>query len=273
MNKKLVVAVVPKQKEVSMERKLKGKGVPIFIGAVMGVLIALILMSTGTARAAVNVQNWAQIIYRSSPNVSTAFMYTSTDSAVLRVLIGPSMRMAKWTKNEVSGELGELVGVNKGDTITVVLEAWNDTQTGGDSTAHHVVIYDTFAFLPFYQGGDTGYLVGPDNGVNSFTYVAGSETYSQINTCAIPAKIAYYDSVAGWVGMNGNPVTLTDPDDVNWIAYDSSREANAATALSNLGRVTGIAWYWTYVYAATADSGATSPYAIKVSFQIKKNDN
>ena len=237
------------------------------------------LAVAGQADAAVTVQNWAQLVYRSSPVVAQAFVYSSTDSAVLRIMYGPSMRMAKWVRNEQSGDTSDYqVRVNKGDIITVVIDAWNDlTQT--DSTAHHVVVYDTFALLPFYQYGNTGCLVGPDNGVNSFTYVTGSETYAQGNSYAIPAKIAYYDSVAGWVGTGGATVDINDPNDADWITYNGSRETNGATALSNISRLTGIAWYWTQVYSAwdensgypTQNPGAR--YMTRVQFQVKKNNN
>jgi len=235
------------------------------------------LVIAGTVDAAVNVQNWAELIYRSSPSVATAFMYAAVDSAVLRIMYGPSMRMAKWVRNEQSTDTSDYqVKVNKGDTITFVIDAWNDlTQT--DSTAHHVVIYDTFALLPFYQNGNTGCLVGPDNGVNSFTYVAGSETYTQGNSYAAPTKIAYYDSVTGWIGLSGNPVTLTDPNDVDWITYNGTRESSAPTG--GTSRITGIAWYVPQVFSAWDENSgypAQNPgarYMVRFQFQVHKNNN
>ena len=128
--------------------------------AVLLLMTALGIVWSGTTYAAVNVQNWSDLIYRSSPNMATAFSYLRTDSAVLRVMYGPNMRMAKGLHNEVSGDASDyLVKVNKGDTVTIILEAWNDV-VSGDSTAHHIVLYDTFALVPFYQYGNSGCLVG-----------------------------------------------------------------------------------------------------------------
>ena len=260
-----------------MDRKLKGKGVPIFIGAVMGVLIVLMLVSAGTAGAAVSVQNWADLIYRSSPSMATAFSYLRTDSAVLRVMYGPNMRMAKGLRNEVSGDASDyLVKVNKGDTITIMLEAWNDV-VSGDSTAHHIVLYDTFALLSFYQYGNSGCLVGPDDGANSFTYVTNSESESTDGTYTAPTYIAYYDYVQKqWEGTGGNPVVLTSDPSIpanNWIPYGPNWEDQVNGIPGNANQIVGIAWYWTFVYSLYADEGDNSPYAVRVQFQIKKNDN
>jgi len=262
-------AKVQSKKEVQMFKRL-WKGAPINIGVVALIVIAVV-MSAGVATASQDVQNWAELVYRSSPNVATAFMYAAIDSAVLRIMYGPQMRVSKWVRNEVSGDMSDyMVKVNRGDTITVIIEAWND-MAASDSTAHHVLIYDTFALLPFFTGGTTGCSVGPLANGNSFTYVAGSETYTQGNSYTAPAKIAYYDYVdKRWEGTAG-PVNINDPTDGNWITYSGTRETNAPGG--NTSNIVGIAWYSTYVYSKTASDGNTMPYEVKVQFQIKKNDN
>ena len=274
MNRK-EAAGVSKQKEVGMLKGLwKGKGVPIFIGAVMGALIVLMLMSAGTASASQDVQNWAELVYRSSPNVATAFVYAAIDSAVLRVMFGPQMRMAKSVKNEANGDSSDyMVKVNKGDTITVMIEAWND-MAASDSTAHHVLVYDTFALLPFITGGTTGCSVGPLANGNSFTYVASSETYTQGNSYTAPTQIAYYNYLTKrWEGDGGGDVVvnLNDPYDADWITYGAAREGSAPGGSTS--NIVGIAWYWPQVFSRTASDGNTTPYEVKVQFQIKKNDN
>jgi len=219
------------------------------------------------------------MLYRSSPSAVTAFTYFRSDSAVLRVMFGPNMRMSKWLRNEISNDAGEIVKVNRGDTVSIILEAWNDV-VSGDSTAHHVVIYDTFALIPFSQYGVTGCKVGPWDGVseinsgNSFTYLAGSESASLGGTCTGPTKIAYYDSIVGWVGNGGVSVNISSiqPAELaKWITYNGAREASAPS--SRTDRITGIAWYWPSVYSQNADSGNTAPYAVRVQFTLKKNDN
>jgi hypothetical protein len=257
MNKKLVAAVASKQKEVGMDKRCKGKGVPMRIGMVMGVLIALILMmSAGVARAAFEVKNLAVLEYYS--NVAMSFRYTATDTADIRVMYGPQMYLAKSVRNEVTGNSStDMVLCGRGDTITFVLTAANNV-SGADTGAWWVYVTDTFALFQMVSGESAS--VGPA-GTDSFVYVPASET--SMNSAGFdgfvqPNSIAYY---TGATAPNWNNGT--------WSAFQTY-----------VGRVEpagiqGIKWMWRYVPSQLDPYGAQTnlPYNIRVSFQIKKNDN
>ena len=256
MNKKLVVAVVPKQKEVSMERKLKGKGVPIFIGAVMGALIVLMLVGAGTASAAFQVRNTAELNYYS--NVVMAFKYAATDTADIRVMFGPAMYLAKNVRNEITGDSSaDMVLAGKGDTVTVTLYSANNVG-GADTGAWHVYITDTFALLAQVSGQAAS--VGPD-AADSFVYVPASETAmnsSGLDGWVAPDSISYYTGATAPSWNNGTWSA--------WQAYGAKVEPAG---------IQGIRWYWRYVPSQNDPYGAATnlAYNLRVNFQIRKNDN
>ena len=242
-----------------MDKRLKGKGVPIFIGMVMGVLIALILMSTGVARAAFQVRNTAEINYYS--NVAMAFKYAATDTADIRIMYGPAMYLAKNVMNEITGDSSaNMVLCGKGDTVVVTLYSANNV-SGADTNAWHIYITDTFAIFINSTGGADSASVGP-NADDSFVYGTGTETamsLAGLDGFMAPDSISYYTGATragAW--KNGTWGA--------WMAYGSKVEPAG---------IQGIRWYWRYVPSQLDPytNPTNLPYNIRVSFKIRKNDN
>lgn len=233
----------------------------------------IILLSAGIAEAAFEVQNWGRLVYYS--NVLQVFRYDRTDSAVLRILFGPEMFLAKNVRNEVTGDSDEYkVKVGRGDTVTFTLYSANN-RPNADTTAHHVILSDTFDIFGQVDGIQDA-TVGPNDGINSFTYVPASEyaTTDGGDSYCTPTNIAYYDGTQ-WEGTGEAVVDITDPSDPNWITYSTDAATNESNWGGTLGNIRGITWYWTIVECVRDDEGTDQdkPYKIQTQFQLKKNDN
>ena len=253
-----------------MDRKWKGKGVPIFIGAVLGVLIALILMSAGVARAGIRVQNRADLVYYTS--VNQVVSYTNFNTCDLVVLFGPRMFLEKWIMNEATRETNTtMVHVSRGESITIHLESEN-SGANADTDAWHVTIVDIVNTLTQMVGGTA--TVGPNSGTSgvvhdSFTYIAGTETATNANSYTVPDSIQYYVYGQGWS---------------NWQAYGSKNETTVwPNGPGGSNNISGFRWYWRNIPSANKwdDSpglGGNTPnagarYKINTTFSLQRNDN
>ena len=251
------VQQIPSSKEVGMEKRLKGKDVPIFIGAVMGALIVLTLMSAGVARAGFRVENRADLVYYTSEQLKVA--YTDFDTAWLIVLYGPKMTLAKWVKNEVTGETNpDFAHVSRGESVTFHLYSQNDDP--GDTDAWGVTITDTFATLAAVSPGTTTATVGSDTVTKTFTFVTGSSGCDSNADSMRPDSISYSANGTDW-----SP----------WQAY-----ATGITTVNSATTITGIRWYWNHIASKTVWSDASNsnvasnrPYSIHVWYSILRNDN
>ena len=260
-----------------MDRKWKGKGVPIFIGAVMGVLIALILMSAGVARAGIRVQNRADLIYYTS--VTQVVSYTNFNTCDLVVLFGPRMFLEKWIKNEATNETSTtMVHVSRGESVTFHLESEN-SGANADTDAWHVTIVDNISVLAQVIGGTA--TVGPNSvtlGVvhDSFTYIAGTESATTGSSYTVPDWIQYYVYGKGWA-----------PNTWTYATAQATREADPYNNASNDGpaRIAGFRWYWRNIPSATKwddslngglggnTANAAAKYKITTVFSVQRNDN
>jgi hypothetical protein len=253
-----------KKEQISKRRRYK-MGKRFYV--VLVLLGILFLMGTGLVEAGFDVNNRAYLLYYSNP--ARTFSYALSDTAVIRVLYGPAMRMAKYVQNMNSGETSnDRVVAARGDVIRFVIDGANDLPAA-DTYAHHVTIMDTFANL--FPGDNTA-TVGPAAS-NSFTYVAGSETATNDNSFPLPNKIAYYCLGVGWQGIGGAVVNIYNPSDPNWITYASGRET---TWGGSTDQIVGIAWYWQSVQCVRNEFGQTitgSKYMIRSEFRIQKNNN
>ena len=258
MNKKLAAVGVPKQKEVGMLKSLwKGKGVPVFIGAVTGVLIALLLMSAGVARAGFRVENRADLIYYTSEQLKIS--YTGFDTAWLVVLYGPKMTIAKWVKNEVTGETNpDFAHVSRGESVTFHLYSQNDDP--GDTDAWGVTITDTFSMLAAVSPGTMTATVGSDTVTKTFTFVLGSADCDSNAECAPPDSVSYSTDGSVWTGWQDYPTGIA--------------------TLNGLTTITGIRWYWNHIASKVVWDDATNTnissgrqYMIHLWYSILRNDN
>jgi len=262
MKRSLVeVAGVSKQKEVQMGRLWKGKGVPMFIGAVTGVLIVLMLMSAGIARAGFRVENRADLMYYTS--IQQKIAYTGFDTAMIVVLYGPKMTIEKWAKNDVTGESTTSdtmsTHVSRGETLSFHLYSQNDLP--GDTDAWYVTITDTFSVLNGVPAGSPTATVGSDTITKSFTFVTGSASCDSVSALYMqPDDLSYSESAATWTA---------------WESYTTG-----VVTMNLKTTITGIRWRWKHIASKTVWDDVTNsnilsgrPYLIHVWYSILRNDN
>jgi len=200
--------------------------------------------------------------------------YSVADSVRLTVLYGPKMILQKFVRNEATTETSYImVHVSRGESVTFHLTSQNDDPA--DTSAWHATITDSFATLVMYTGSNA--RVGPSAVLDSFTYVAGSETVTNSNSFALPDSIAYFVTAQN----TATPNVELGPGWTNWIAYSAKNEVAAwPNGPGGAANVSGIKWYWRTVVSRMVWSDSTNSnvssagnYLIHTQFSVFRNDN
>ena len=163
----------------------------------LGVTACLVLMGLGmgVAHASFMVNNTAGLNYGIGGR--SAVMLTTTDTAVIRVVNGPSVSITKDVRNVRSNETStDIVSALHGDAIEFILTITNS----GDDYGKDVVIIDTIPFGTVYDTGsarDTGsldLLTPPDTIVFQHETV---DVFDEYDTTTVTAIKWIWSSVEG----------------------------------------------------------------------------
>ena len=180
------------------------------IAILLGIVVLFSLMLMKKAESFITDENKATLSYA---NASMAYYYTHSDTVQLIVFSGPTMTIAKTTKNLRSGEEGSNthpLSVVPGDTAELNLISRNT----GDTYAYLITIVDTFP-------SDVG-----EPAAHKLSYVVGSETCA-INGSAMANSISWCtDTLYTWN---------------EWQTYNDTASLNIPDAC------TGIRWRWNKV--------------------------